>query len=316
MKAGLQDYQVEQTDDEWVLYHNNFSLCSRKVRMCLAEYQIAYRSEHIDLIETGKYEVASKRFLKINPGATVPVLLHKGRPIYESHEQIYYLAKQNEAKENASSSSKDLIPIESNDLERMNYWVDKSSLVGDPLENHDVYAGNAVAPLTFPLFATMIQYIPTTTIVKGLWSHPVKIRVFVFLILKLFGLSVFKSPSPIIKIVKKAHSSLNIHLQELDDHLSASESEWILGDQFSLADVSWAVLFHRIEETGWIGLLIEDKPSLRSYFQRIKERASYKEAVVGFEHPIVSKGVSDLGKAINGDTGLNRVHAALRAENE
>ena len=28
---------------EWVLYHNNFSLCSRKVRICLEEYKIDYQ---------------------------------------------------------------------------------------------------------------------------------------------------------------------------------------------------------------------------------------------------------------------------------
>ena len=78
MPSGLQNNQVEETSDEWVLYHNNFSLCSRKVRFCLEELGLDYRSEQIDLIETGKYEVASKKYLKINPNATVPVLLHQG----------------------------------------------------------------------------------------------------------------------------------------------------------------------------------------------------------------------------------------------
>ena len=70
MQVGLQDYVVEQTTAEWTLYHNDFSLCSRKVRICLHEAGFNYESKHIDLIETGKYEVASKSFLKINPGAT------------------------------------------------------------------------------------------------------------------------------------------------------------------------------------------------------------------------------------------------------
>ena len=91
MLIGLQDYLVEETSAEWTLYHNDFSLCSRKVRICLHETGIDYVSKHIDLIETGKYEVASEAFLKINPGATVPVLLNMGRPIYESHEQIKFI---------------------------------------------------------------------------------------------------------------------------------------------------------------------------------------------------------------------------------
>jgi hypothetical protein len=30
-------------------------------------------------------------FLNINPAGTVPVLVHKEHPIYESHEQIVYI---------------------------------------------------------------------------------------------------------------------------------------------------------------------------------------------------------------------------------
>ena len=116
MLSGLQNNQVEETSDEWVLYHNNFSLCSRKVRFCLEELGLDYRSEQIDLIETGKYEVASKKFLKINPNATVPVLLHQGRPIYESHEQIYYLLEQ-------SLDKKNILPSEPSESLVMDYWI-------------------------------------------------------------------------------------------------------------------------------------------------------------------------------------------------
>tara|TARA_B100001287_G_scaffold276642_1_gene288421 strand:- start:1919 stop:2038 length:120 start_codon:yes stop_codon:yes gene_type:complete len=35
MPKGLQGYAVEETSTEWTLYHNDFSLCSRKVRIKL-----------------------------------------------------------------------------------------------------------------------------------------------------------------------------------------------------------------------------------------------------------------------------------------
>ena len=77
---------------QWTLYHNPFSLCSKKIRVCLAEYGLDYDSVVIDLIETGCYQNIGREFLKVNPAATVPVLLHKGHPIYESHEQLRYVA--------------------------------------------------------------------------------------------------------------------------------------------------------------------------------------------------------------------------------
>ena len=52
------------------LYHNCLSLCSGKVRVCLAEKNVPYTSNHIHLIETEWYENCSPEFLKVNPGGT------------------------------------------------------------------------------------------------------------------------------------------------------------------------------------------------------------------------------------------------------
>ena len=78
---------------EFELYHNALSLCSMKSRVCLAELGIPYESHHVDLIETGAYENIRPAFLAVNPGGTVPVLVHDGHPVYESHEQIRYAAE-------------------------------------------------------------------------------------------------------------------------------------------------------------------------------------------------------------------------------
>ena len=43
------------------------------------------------LPSSGSYETKMPWFLRINPAGTVPVLVHNGHPIYESHEQIVYI---------------------------------------------------------------------------------------------------------------------------------------------------------------------------------------------------------------------------------
>ena len=92
MPPGLQaDISLPFTA-QWTLYHNPFSLCSKKIRVCLAEYGVDYDSVAIDLIETGSYQNISREFLKVNPAATAPVLLHNAHPVYESHEQLNYVA--------------------------------------------------------------------------------------------------------------------------------------------------------------------------------------------------------------------------------
>ena len=295
-REGKQSFKVIDTDEKWILYHNCFSLCSRKVRLCLEELEIKYDQEHIDLIETGKYQVASKNFLKINPGATVPVLLHEGYPIYESHEQIYYLTKE--------SSSNSIIPANEKDKNSMDYWVKKSSMVGDPMENQDTYAGNCIGALTFPLFASMIKYININKILFGLINHPLKIRVFLFIILKIFGYKAFSSSSPISRLIKRSLNNINNHLLELNNHLKTKEEYWIINNSFTLADISWAVILHRIEEVGWDEILFRDKPFLKDYYKKVKAKKSFKNSIINHDHGILDKGKKILRSKIKEDQNL------------
>ena len=303
MTTGLQIYVVEETSDDWVLYHNNFSICSRKVRLCLEEIGLDYRSEHIDLIETGKYEVASKRFLKINPGATVPVLLHKGRPIYESHEQIYYLVEH--------TDNKNILPSSENDKENMDYWVEKSSLIGNPLKNQNKYAGNSVAPLTFPLFVAMMRYVPFKEIFIGLRTHPMKERVIGFFAFKTFGMKIFSSLFPFSKLLKSSFFNLNQHLYDLEKHLEGKKSLWIVGEEFTLADISWAVILHRFHECGWGNLLLVDKPFIKKYYFNLLNRESFKVAIDNASHPILTKGIDDLHKTFSTQSSLKEIYTQL-----
>ena len=303
MQVGLQDYVVEQTTAEWTLYHNDFSLCSRKVRICLHEAGFNYESKHIDLIETGKYEVASKSFLKINPGATVPVLLNKGRPIYESHEQIKFLFNKMEN-----------FKVQEDVTHSIDYWTNKASMVGNPVKEHKKYAGNTIGPLTFPLFTTMLKNVSIIEVVKGLFSHPLKERVLIFLLLKIFGFT-FLKVQPIQNLIKSAFKDLNNHLLELETELSFSKREWLASEHFSLADISWSVILHRLDECGWSDLLLEKKPFVNAYYEKIKKRDSFQKGIVNQKNPNLEKGIKELKLAIQNNPFLKSFRKELSALN-
>ena len=303
MQVGLQDYVVEQTTSEWTLYHNDFSLCSRKVRICLHEAGFNYESKHIDLIETGKYEVASKSFLKINPGATVPVLLNKGRPIYESHEQIKFLFNKMEN-----------FKVQEDVTHSIDYWTNKASMVGNPVKEHKKYAGNTIGPLTFPLFTTMLKNVSIIEVVKGLISHPLKERVLIFLLLKIFGFT-FLKVQPIQNLIKSAFKDLNNHLLELETELSFSKREWLASEHFSLADISWSVILHRLDECGWSDLLLEKKPFVNAYYEKIKKRDSFQKGIVNQKNPNLEKGIKELKLAIQNNSFLKSFRKELSALN-
>ena len=175
VSPGLQLNSKWPHTQEWTLYHNQFSLCSKKIKVCLAEYAINYRAIHIDLIETGRYEKITRDFLARNPAATVPVLLHNGHPIYESHEQIKFLVEQFDTKNLLVPTDEPLTTI------IMNKWIKKSSLLVDNfIKDTKATAGKATAGLTLPIFAAMISQISGHKIIEGLLFHRIKKRAVFF----------------------------------------------------------------------------------------------------------------------------------------
>jgi glutathione S-transferase len=122
--------------DEWEVYHNSFSLCSKKLRVCMAELGLPYRSHHIDLIETGSYENVSRRYLKVNPAGLVPVLVHQGHPVYESHDEIVYAARH------AGARGEELLPADPETGAVVERWTDCASIVGNALRGTERRAGH------------------------------------------------------------------------------------------------------------------------------------------------------------------------------
>jgi glutathione S-transferase len=63
------------------LYHHGSSVCAAKVRLALAEKHLDWESHYLDIL-AGKH--FTPEFLKLNPKAMVPVLVHDGKVIIES----------------------------------------------------------------------------------------------------------------------------------------------------------------------------------------------------------------------------------------
>ena len=294
--SGLQDYKVLDTEEEWILYHNNFSLCSRKARICLDELSIKAQLKHIHIMETKDCENLTKEFLKINPVATVPVLLHFGAPIYESHEQITYL-------ENHCSNK-----LSQGDV--VDYWIKKGSLIGEPDKNLEQYAGNCISIFTVPLFVSMLRNISILKYIKYLFKHPDRFRASKFLAFKMLAYRIFKKGSPIFKIIKSASNNLNNHFKELDDHLE--RKSWIDGDNFSLADITWMVLFHRLSEVFLLDYFFEDKNNLKSYFDRLKKRDSYQTALLDYESDEIRMGKLNLEFELDNNKDLNFYYKTIK----
>ena len=300
---GLQTDVSLPYEDEWELYHNALSLCSKKTRLCMAELGIPYRSHHVDLVETGSYEVLSRAFLAVNPAGTVPVLVHGGHPVYESHEQIRYAA------DHAPAGGAPLVPEAPALAAEMQEWIDRSSLSGDdhPIADAAKSAGNTVAGLTVPLFAAMMEEIPWSKPLEGLLFHRFKQRPVMFLAFKRSGIAKLHRTGPAARVIGKCLGEMHRHLDALEEQLQKKGGPWILGGSYSLADVSWTVIFDRLREADSIHVFLGDgkRPAVTAYWERLRKRPSYRQAILEHGHTTIEYGTARLREA-------KAAHPALR----
>jgi glutathione S-transferase len=308
--AGFQEGITLPFEQDFELYHNAFSLCSKKVRVCLAELDIDHASHHIDLIETGSYENLSRHFLAVNPEGTVPVLLHRGHPVYESHEQIRYAAAH------AVSGAEGLVPEDAALANEMQTWVDRASLTGDdPVSAMAESAGNCVPGITVPLFSAMIGDIPVHRILVGVLFHRLRTRPMMFLAMKLAGLRRLARLKRAARMIQSSIHHMNSHLAALESQLEERGGPWILGEAFSLADVSWVVIFDRMREADCADVFLGSglHPRVTAYRDRLFARSSYAKGIWNHEHPSVSRGTQKLREAKEANPELRTLLTGARA---
>ncbi len=70
------------------LYHSGTSVCAIKARITLEEKGLAWDGELLDLQRGDQHR---PEYLKLNPNAVVPTLVHDGRVVIESTLILEYL---------------------------------------------------------------------------------------------------------------------------------------------------------------------------------------------------------------------------------
>jgi glutathione S-transferase len=73
------------------LYHNDMSVCAAKVRTALAAKKLDWNGVHLDL---RRGDAQKPEYLKLNPNAVVPTLVHDGQVITESTVICEYIDDQ------------------------------------------------------------------------------------------------------------------------------------------------------------------------------------------------------------------------------
>jgi glutathione S-transferase len=228
------------------LYHNVNSVCAQKVRVALAEKGLEYQEHLIDL-RGGQFDPA---YMKLNPNAVVPTLVHDGRPVIESSVILYYLDE--------AFPEPPLMPAEP--LQRAAVRLFNKLI--------DEYVHNSCTILTFATaFRPWFAGLSGEQIEARLAKSPSKQRTEYKRDVALHGLQ--------SRFVRQA---LDYHLKLLNMMDEAlAKGPWLAGEQFSLADAAVIPYILRLDLLKLAGLFSE---GTSRWYARMRERPSVRKEML------------------------------------
>jgi len=230
------------------LYHSVNSVCAQKVRIVLAEKGLEYR-EHLMTLRGDQFDAA---YMKLNPNAVVPTIVHDGRPVIESSVILYYL---DEAFPNPPLMPKDL---------------HQRALVRQFNKLIDEYVHNSCTIMTFATaFRPWFAGLSGEEIDKRLAKSPSKQRTEYKRDVALNGLD-----SKYVKDALGHHEKL---LKMMDSALE--KGPWLAGEQFSLADAAVIPYILRLDLLH-LKPLFGKFPRVQQWYERMRSRPSVKKELL------------------------------------
>ncbi len=226
------------------LYHGAISNCSMRVRMTLIEKGLDWTSHHLDL---KKKENISDEYFGINPKGLVPTLIHDGVVHVESNDIIDYLDE---------TYPKPSLRAADND--QMMEWLRLAASIHVPAVKPYVYA-TIIAPKVKKTAEEEAKYAELQKNEELKSFHA-----------KHAGGKQFESDD-----FKNAEAKLNECFAKLEATLDGQT--WIMGDQYSLADISWIPLHFVLKGCGYP---FENYPNITRWAQAFEARKSFQDGII------------------------------------
>ena len=245
------------------LYHYWSSVCSQKVRMCLAEKKLQWSSQHIDLF---KFENYDPSYTRLNPKAVVPTLDHDGRILIESNIILEYL--------------EDVFPA-------------TSLLPSDPyvrsLARLWLYNSEELAHWNVNVCSHNLRHARR---MDQRYSHDEQMAAALRCPNPMIALRLKKRVESGVSVEEEdeAYAKLDYMLDQMDRELA--RGPWIAGETFSLADIAMAPMINRIEVLARPQMIAADiRPRVAAWWHLIQQRPSYQTAF-SFKNPDVNDPVT------------------------
>jgi glutathione S-transferase len=228
------------------LYHGGMSNCSMRVRMTLEEKGLAWTSHHVDL---RKAENATPKYFAIHPKGLVPALVHDGVVIIESTDIIDYLDER--------YPEPPLHPADEEARKKMHEWMRLAA------DNH----------------ISVKAYMFANQIGKRMAKSPEDLAKYLELQqneeLRDFHAENSSPDGITSERLAAATAILEDCFAKLDATLA--QHEWLAGDAFSLADITWVPLYVTLNNAGFP---LARYPNVVRWKDAVRARPSFEKAVI------------------------------------
>jgi len=229
------------------LYHAGWSNCSMRVRMTLEEKKLRWMSHHLN---TRLGEHITAEYFSINPNGLVPTLVHDGDVWIESCDIIRYL--------DDTFPEPRLTPRDDRQLLELTRWLELASAIHVKAVKTYIYASRP-ANNRRKSSAALERYHELQTNEELLAFHE------------------RNSSEEGFSELDRANAESTLHetFTELDSCLS--ESRWLCGENFTLADITWVPLHYTLERAGFS---FAPFANVMSWARAINDRPCFQKAVV------------------------------------
>ncbi|HXQ49993.1 MAG TPA: glutathione S-transferase family protein [Stellaceae bacterium] len=225
------------------LYHNDMSVCAQKVRLALAEKGLVYEAKHLNLRAGDQQDPA---YLKLNPKGVVPTLVHDGTVVTESIVINEYI--------DDAFAEPPLKPADPAGRARMRWWTKHI--------DDGIFAATGTVSMSI---AFHHQYAPEVVEELARLRGP-SYRQRFELLKKGADNPAFPDA---IKRLDKMVADMNKALEH---------GPWLVGTQFTLADIAHAPYVTRLDHLKFLAML-DGRKYVADWYERMRGRASYRSAL-------------------------------------
>jgi len=255
----------------YTLYHHGSSVCAAKVRFAMSEKDLKWDGVYIDILKGEQFD---PEYIKLNPKAVVPTLVHDDTVIPDSTVICEYLDRIH--------PESSLHPADPFEYAQVRYWTKAI--------DEDLHPACGAVTFICSHRHTVLNKLGEEGLKNFLASTPEfsvtsnwKAQKDSFI---RYG---FEAPGATEKI-----ELYDSYLFKMEDALQ--QSDWLVGNTFTIADVAMTPYVNRLAMMRMTGMWENGRlPRVTNWFERIKQRPGFKQCLIEWVPEDLTKDLRENG---------------------